>query len=229
MRGGRHGAANNFWKGGRTKSLGYAFVRAPEHPRAHNGYVQEHVLICEKALGRYLPAFAEPHHVNRIRDDNRSSNLVICENRSYHALLHARQRIVDAGGNPDTEGICCGCKVLKSLSLFATNKWKQHGVRPGFSLYCMECSRSRWSRDRESKREVPLILNQIRYAAWMRDHGPAKWTSFHAFNGPETLCGRKPQDQYGETEETLENIGAGGLCRNCERVLLAAKLIPKEG
>ncbi len=88
------GALNPQWKGGRTKlPIGYVLIAVPGHPRAgKNNYIYEHVLVAEKALGRYLPDGVEIHHVNEIKHDNRGCNLVICENLDYHRLLHRRMR-----------------------------------------------------------------------------------------------------------------------------------------
>jgi hypothetical protein len=59
----------------------------------------EHVAVAKRALGRPLPEGVEVHHVNEVKSDNRGSNLVICPNREYHALLHVRTRALDACGN----------------------------------------------------------------------------------------------------------------------------------
>jgi hypothetical protein len=92
---------NRNWKGGRTLSKnGYAMVRIPEHPRANPaGYVMEHVVIVEAVLGHYLPVSAPVHHLNRDRTDNRNTNLVVCQDSAYHALLHRRQRALDECGH----------------------------------------------------------------------------------------------------------------------------------
>lgn len=47
----------------------------PEHPRASNGYVFEHILQMEKKLGRHLVKGETVHHLNGVRDDNRIRNL----------------------------------------------------------------------------------------------------------------------------------------------------------
>lgn len=95
------GKNHPMWGGGRTTTdQGYVYILNPSHPRAaKNGYVYEHILVAESALGRSLPATAEVHHHNEVRSNNTPSNLVICENKGYHALLHARKRAYEATGN----------------------------------------------------------------------------------------------------------------------------------
>lgn len=59
------------------------------------------VRIAEAALGHPLPTGAEVHHVDGNRKNNARSNLVICQDREYHLLLHKRQRLLRCGGNPN--------------------------------------------------------------------------------------------------------------------------------
>ncbi len=54
--------------------------------------VFRHIVIAEKALGRPLPQKARVHHVDENRSNDSNSNLVICENQTYHHLLHQRAR-----------------------------------------------------------------------------------------------------------------------------------------
>jgi hypothetical protein len=79
---------------------GYVKVFAPEHPSAQaSGYILEHIIIAERALGKPLPKGAQVHHVNGIKDDNRPQNLVICQDASYHQLLHRRAKALEECGH----------------------------------------------------------------------------------------------------------------------------------
>lgn len=92
------GDRNTNWKGGRRLSRGYVLIFLPGHSRANDrGMVLEHLVIAEKALGHPLPVNAVVHHVNRIKDDNRNSNLVICQDALYHRMLHNRINAVTDG------------------------------------------------------------------------------------------------------------------------------------
>ena len=104
------GTENPNWKGGRhVANTGYVMVHRPENPRASkDGYVTETVVIAEAVLGKRLPLGAEVHHDNGIRGDNRHENLVICEDRAYHMLLHRRQRALNACGHADWR-VCGYC------------------------------------------------------------------------------------------------------------------------
>lgn len=81
----RRGQPSSPWKGG-TKKTGKGYLQIGDTGQ----YV--HRAVAERALGRPLPATAVVHHINGVKSDNRPQNLVICENESYHKLLHQRQR-----------------------------------------------------------------------------------------------------------------------------------------
>ena len=127
------------WKGGKGKdSQGYIYVRIGKgnHPRANvKGEVPEHILVVEKVLGYLLPKGVIIHHVNGVKDDNRTKNLVVCPDVKYHNLVHARTRIVLIGGNPNFQKICCRCQILKSKECFGIHRSTWDG-RQGM---CKDC------------------------------------------------------------------------------------------
>lgn len=86
--------------------------------RANGDETREHVLVAERAFGKRLPPGVEVHHVDGDRAHNINRNLVICQDKAFHRLLHARTRIVRAGGNPNTDRICCECKRLQRQDEF---------------------------------------------------------------------------------------------------------------
>lgn len=51
----------------------------------------EHIVIAERALGKFLPDGTVVHHVNDNRSENVGRNLVICQDQGYHNLLHERR------------------------------------------------------------------------------------------------------------------------------------------
>jgi len=80
----RQGSGNPQWKGGRKISNGYVWVKCRQHPKASKGYVKEHVLVMEQTIGRYLNKGEEIHHLNGVKTDNRSENLVLCSSKKEH-------------------------------------------------------------------------------------------------------------------------------------------------
>lgn len=90
------GVNNYRWNNGTAKhSDGYVLIMTKHHPRANrDGYVLKHILIAEKALGKYLPPKAQVHHHTK-------TQLVVCPDMAYHKLLHQRQRAYEACGHAD--------------------------------------------------------------------------------------------------------------------------------
>jgi hypothetical protein len=88
----RSGENHPSWKKGIHHSCGYIKVKCKGHPRADMwGYVAEHVLVAERALGEYIPKHHVIHHINGDRADNRLENLMWFPNNSEHMKFHRRQ------------------------------------------------------------------------------------------------------------------------------------------
>ena len=123
---GVRGRANGNWRGGRHTDGRYIRVRYPDHPRAHqSGYVYEHILVAERAMGKPLPDGAEIHHANGDKSDNRPCNLVVCEGRSYHLLLHSRQRALEESGDANNRrcGYCGEWDDPQRMYIRHRNSW----------------------------------------------------------------------------------------------------------
>ena len=85
-RGPKAGPEHPGWKGGRTvDKAGYILVYRPDHPACNSkGYVREHRLVFEQALGRPLLPCEVVHHRNGVPADNRPENLQVFHSNSYH-------------------------------------------------------------------------------------------------------------------------------------------------
>jgi len=123
------GSLHPQWRGGRCVRANRVLVWCPEHPRAGSkGYVSEHVLVVESVTGRPLPDRAVVHHVNGNPTDNSPSNLVVCEDQSYHMLLHSRQGALLACGNPNYRKcrICFKWDDPKNLKIYPKHRASWH-------------------------------------------------------------------------------------------------------
>jgi hypothetical protein len=78
------------WKGGRrvSRGTGYVWLYVPEHPKATGyGYVQEHRLVAEEMLGRWLESSEVVHHIDGDKTNNDPSNLEVMT-RGAHFRAH---------------------------------------------------------------------------------------------------------------------------------------------
>lgn len=126
------GSRNQNWKGGRT---------VPNDPngsvtvRLNGRQYLEHILVAEKALGKPLPKGTEVHHIDENRHNNAGSNLVICQDRAYHKLLHRRMRRLRDCGSLDLKR-CWKCKEVKSLNEY----YRCSDSADGLSGRCKTCA-----------------------------------------------------------------------------------------
>jgi hypothetical protein len=131
----RNSVKNNFIKGEPTNFLkGHNKRNFKVYKRTilPNGYVRigrsyEHNVVAESVLGKKMSFPHEIHHINGIRSDNRKENLVICEDRKYHRLLHARKRALIFCGDANKRS-CIFCKKFDYLENMVFNKKTGKGI-----------------------------------------------------------------------------------------------------
>ena len=127
---------------------GYVLVYCPEHPnKNHNGFVQEHRLIMELSINRFLEKAELVHHINRKKEDNRIENLQIV-NAKEHKRLHREESLPSMTKawkrsaeirrkKPIRDNLfaCNRCHKLLAKDLFVVRNNKPNGI--GYN--CKEC------------------------------------------------------------------------------------------
>ena len=80
------------WKGGKYVIHGYRYVLMRDHPFAtKQGCILEHRLVWEEHNNAILLPWADVHHINGIKTDNRIENLEAMM-KHQHASLELRRR-----------------------------------------------------------------------------------------------------------------------------------------
>jgi hypothetical protein len=95
-----------------------------------------HRLRAEAALGHPLPPKAQVHHPDN-DPWNANARLVICPDYAYHALLHQRERVLRAGGNPNTDVVCSRCRLPKPRDQFSNARRRDQHIQ--HSYLCKMC------------------------------------------------------------------------------------------
>ena len=87
--------------------------------------------IVGRVLGKPIPSFAEIHHVNGNPGDNSPSNLVICEDASYHKILHDRTKALLEYGHAEWKR-CYLCNLYDD-----TRNMSPHDKKGFYHKNCM--------------------------------------------------------------------------------------------
>lgn len=136
------GTKNPRWNGGKSRlTSGYVLVRCIGHPYAHKrtGYVLEHRLVMESAIGRYLLPGEEVHHKNGKRDDNRIENLELTVAGEHQAKYHSEK------GKP---------VAYRIRTFVRCTECKRTDVKPSTIYLCHNCYMKQWNRKRGKVKSV---------------------------------------------------------------------------
>lgn len=140
------------WKGGKHINNGYVKMLKTDHHKADScGYIHEHILVAEKALGKLLPPKVHIHHYGA-RGDN--GKIVICQDAEYHKLLHIRTEALSVCGNANYRK-CSICKEYDDPeNLYINHRSKKHNkqIYDGWTIYHEECKRE-YDRERYRKKK----------------------------------------------------------------------------
>lgn len=133
----KSGAAHPKWKAGSFIDRDGYVVLAPSLRIGKSK--KEHRVVAERAIGKPLAAKHPVHHHDEDRSNNANANLVICESLGYHKTLHARMRVLKAGGDPDKQKYCYTCSRLLEFAFFTKDAARARSLSP----LCKDCQKAR--------------------------------------------------------------------------------------
>jgi hypothetical protein len=107
--------------------------------KVYNGKLtRDHVYIIENIMGKPLPSRAVIHHVDGNKHNNNPKNLVVCQDRRYHGLLHRRINALTACGNPNYRK-CTYCKKWDAPENLIITKRRSGNINYDGPIYHREC------------------------------------------------------------------------------------------
>jgi len=99
---------------------------------------REHQIVVKTVLG-YMPKFPiEIHHIDENRKNNENNNLVVCQDHSYHRLLHKRAKALKETG------------VINKYQCSLCKKWFNQNEMNGNrqSGWCKKCHCAYYSKNK---------------------------------------------------------------------------------
>ena len=147
------GSNNPHYNNGKTYSKNDGILLTlPNHPNARkNGTVLEHIVICSAVLGKPLPLKAIIHHWDKNNSNNKSFNLLICQDQSFHMVIHMRQKAYEQSGHADYR-YCNTCEKWHSTKDMCKNR----NASLGYGHICKVCHRDA---ERIRRKETKNVVN----------------------------------------------------------------------
>jgi hypothetical protein len=117
----------------------------------HSKKDREHTIIAESVLGKKLPYKSEIHHIDENKRNNQKSNLVICQDRGYHLLLHVRKAALIGCGDVNKR-YCSVCEKWLDQNCFYLRYDRKE---PRIVHPCKSCQLNNLKLERNHKRAIP--------------------------------------------------------------------------